>query len=154
MFFEPAFRDDEVNQGTLGSDFGSEVRVEQFGDQEQLEVDVVVNGVSTHLQNVVLAFLLDGSRQKGVQSGVQLLLDTLDEHEFTHLNSVHQVIQPSVLIRVDHNEILTQTSSDPNRSLQLGVNDQRPSGATADNGSVLNRHGIGRQSFVAPLGLL
>ena len=117
MLLQTTFSDNEVNQSTLGSDFRAEMGIEHLSDQVETEIDVIVNGVTAHLKNVVLAFLLNGTGKKWVQSGINFLLDTFNEDKFAHLDGVDQVVEPAVLVRVDHDEVLTHGATDPNLSL-------------------------------------
>jgi hypothetical protein len=55
LFFQTGFRDDHIDDGTLGGDFGSEVGIEQFCHQEKFEIGVIVDRVSSHFQLEVLA---------------------------------------------------------------------------------------------------
>ena len=50
LVLETALRDDEVDDGTLGCDFGAEVRVGKLGHEVELEFRIVVDDLSTKLQ--------------------------------------------------------------------------------------------------------
>jgi hypothetical protein len=78
-------------------------------------------------------------------------LDTLYHDEFTVLDCFNQFIQPFVLVGVQHEEVFSKGTSQPNRSLQLGIDDEGPSGGGGDNRTVFKGHLIGGESFIFPL---
>ena len=49
LFFETSFCDDEVDDGTLGCDLWSEVRVGEFSHEIELELRVIVDDLCTQL---------------------------------------------------------------------------------------------------------
>ena len=62
LVLKPGFGYDEVDDGTLSGSLRSEMRVKQLGHKVQFEVDVIIDLLSSHVQDVVVTLLLDGSR--------------------------------------------------------------------------------------------
>lgn len=128
--------------------------VEHFGDQNELELGVIINWVSSHLDHEVLSVLLNGSLHERVKGGVNFLLDSFQHDSLTIGDGGVQGVKPVLLIGVQAHQVLFQTTSQPDLSLQLGIDDQGPTSRTGDDGGVLNGHGISGKVFVLPLGLL
>ena len=103
------------------------MRVKELSHQVKLEVDIIVNRLSSHIKDVTVSVLLDSSRQQRVQSSVNFLLNSFNEHELTHRNGGSKGVQVPWLSQLDDDQVLRLRLSYPSGSLQLRINKQRPS---------------------------
>ena len=76
LIFKTTFSHNEVDNGTLGSDFRTEVRVREFGHEEQFELRIIVNNFSSQFKGVATGLLGDSTSKKWVKSGFNFFLDT------------------------------------------------------------------------------
>jgi len=61
LVLQTTLRDDEVDDGTLGSNFRPEVRVGELGHEVELEFRIVINNLSSQLQRVATCLLYNSA---------------------------------------------------------------------------------------------
>lgn len=151
LFFKTTFSDDEVNNCTLGSNFRTEVRVDELSHKEELEAGIIINWVTTNFQLELVTILLNSTLEKRIKGSINFLLDTFNEDCTTRRNTAGKSTEPLRLTERDSCEVFKLFSSNPSRTLELGINNKRPTSTSSDNGCIFKRHRISRKTFIFPL---
>jgi hypothetical protein len=143
LLLETALSHREVDDGGLGGQLGREGRVGQTAGHEHLEIFVPVKLGATYVHKHVLAAGLDLLLQHGVEHGVDLVLNALDDKGLAFLHAeFEEVILEFGMVegcdaarRVDGLLVLIL---DPVLALALWVNHQGVAGRVGDHDTVLD----------------
>mgnify|MGYP007078540925 CR=1 FL=1 len=102
LLFQALLGDSKVDQSALRGDLRFVVRVCKLGLDEQPEVVVEVDLDSADFDEPGVAALNDSAGQHRIQSSVQLLAHTLDQHGLSELHSLDDLIEPQPSAHLNH----------------------------------------------------
>mmetsp|Transcript_3415 Transcript_3415/g.6362 ORF Transcript_3415/g.6362 Transcript_3415/m.6362 type:complete len:384 (-) Transcript_3415:2576-3727(-) len=152
LVLQAAHRHREVDDGSLDADLGHVVRVGELGGDVKLEVeivrDVAVSKVDHHL-SAPLEYLL---HEHGLQTGVELLLDVLEQNRVAVSDGVLKSPQEIFLSQLDDEQIVVRAHlPDPPIRLALGINHERPASAHRGEHTVLGGELVGWEAENLPV---
>ena len=128
------------------------MRVRHLGGDVELELVVVGDVRVSELEEQLRSLLERLSQQDGLQRGVQLLLDVLEQARLAEPDAVFEGLQEVPLSQLDDLQVvLLLQDLEPSVGLGLGVDDQGPSSAVLDDDSIDRGEQVGRQAVVLPL---
>jgi hypothetical protein len=128
------------------------VGVRQLRLQVQGEGLVVVDLLSGELHAQLPALLVDGPAEHGVESGVDVGAEVLDDERLAIHDGGLDRLEPLFLRELDHDEVVLLLLPEPLDALGLRVDDERPALAVADDAAVLHADPVTRQALADHLG--
>ena len=142
----------EVDDGRLGRHLGRVVRVRQLGRDVEPELAVVVELLVAELEHLARALLDDAAREHGLERGVELLLDVLQQVGQAVGDGRLELAQEVLALEVlDLERALLLHLLDPLVRLALRVDHERPAAAARDDDAVLGAEVVRGQPLDVPV---
>lgn len=151
LIFKTSLSDNEVNDGTLGSNLGFVMRIEHLGLQVELESGGDFDILGTDSDDVGSTLLDVLSTKERIKKWVNILTNGVNHENLTVLDSHLDLLGPSSHRELHDLHLSTFSTSDPLLTLELRINEKRPSGAFTNNRGILLGNSISLETLLGPL---